>query len=81
MRHTAGPGLTPKILLLNYFQANPFILLFDRRTLARVDLRVGGSPSFRRPVASQAYFLPIYRSLGRPGPHNRGGVLPSQQPG
>ena len=73
-RHTMRLGgahrvcslLTPKIIQihLNSFQANPFILLFDRRTLARVGLRLR-LPGLSSPRSQPSLFptdLPIPRS-------------------
>ena len=66
--HTVCPGV-PENNTNTFecpFQANPLILLFDRGTLASESLSFVAPRAFRRPVASQAYFLPIYRSYVGP---------------
>ena len=62
------PRLTPKIIQvhLNYFQANPFILLFDRRTLARVGFRLR-LPELSSP-RSQPSLFPTDLPIPRPAP-------------
>ena len=62
--HSVPPG-SPKIIQihLNCFQANPLILLFDRRTLARVGLRLR-LPELSSPRSQPSLFptdLPILR--------------------
>ena len=61
-----GAPLTPKILHLNYFQATPFILLFDRRTLVRVGLRLR-LPELSSP-RSQPSLFPTDLPIPRPAP-------------
>ena len=59
-----APRSPPKILHSNYFQASPFILLFDRRTLARVGLR-SRLPELSSPRSQPSLLstdLPISRS-------------------
>ena len=64
--HTAGPWLTPKIPLLNRVQANPFILLLDRRSLARVGFRLR-LPELSSP-RSQPSLFPTDLPIPRPAP-------------
>ena len=65
-RAHGGPLAHPGIPHLNCFQANPFILLFDRRTLARVDLRLR-LPELSSP-RSQPSLFPTDLPIPRPAP-------------